>query len=1205
MHFNKVELCAIACHPSHDFNKEGVLIFLERQDGFFRRSDKVFVERWCRLRGNLLFYFKSKDYCSDPVGVLVLENFQIVEEKVENYPYSFTLLYQESSHILSALNAKEKASWISLIQKASMTYMKSQINNLLRLIGNFQNNHPISIEKYRMETGASIDLCKPPFFEMSISCDNLRCDSNGVPPNPRVTIYISKSPYKSWILYFQTEVLEKTSNPLFLTTVTFRHCDGIDSDTKLCFIASDVKEKVSDTYSHLGKTMTTVQPLLEASRMRLFLLSPQKHTIGFITLTTWLVASDSKDVKSKFCHATPKHYPVSESPKPIGHRRTQSLPPKLNCKVKQPSQGSLTYIYENPIVSTFRFHSGLGGDISVIEIMAEPYLCYKFPQQLLRLWITEEELQLEEISSLGELTEKWKLRQTALLQQHSTLINIYESCLSNMEENFNAGICYRKSAEKDESALEFAPINLHIQRLFAQNESLRRSKFYDIITVGAFSANSLGFKKGGLSDLLREQLQLTLSHSHNNGSSKNDCKAKLCEDAIDNLRRLRKEIILNLRLLLNSLQKGGGVSLLSIHEKLQEKTNLLLHVLDPSLIEEAFEFLDKIRVPHNPPHPLTIASRCTQNDLIKGYTSPDQALDMELASPVIHDVFDKTDHSHKLLEDFSGEKGNSYKTRLEEGLSEFTVNSCYKSTDEPEPWDLIQLNIKASLICLSSKIKYFSEILSSQDYETVISSSSKDDEEAAAAAVKTPSKGYLETSFDDDFPQSLNRETLNPHKLTINAVTPDLSPCDDSGIVVDRDKLEEESLLNLPGTPVNESLSEKPLQRTKNLNNDWSVEVKPSIRKLRQAIDGLMRTARLTQSVFKLKEIPHNSSYNHSLKYRRDICFSQALTALVTGLLTKIWCKKVDANFVEILTKIGPLALFEGLLTCYRAEAGRLADMIVAVEDISKVDFVMVPAGVFSQNDYNANCSSSNIGAGPFQHMKIPLPRVTGTRKGMRIILPVPEQMLSYIPCTVSGRPSDPPTFRVTPVFFNIGINEEATLAAKLNKDGGQYRNNHNSFERLSSYYNRFKAIFPVEEDQRRNTLSSPFHGRRKESLHVLIGQLHKEVLKHESKNVSVLHIAANICKCMDGIRFTSCKSAKDRTAMSVTLEEVNFLQEEFDLSQTELKVALDCLRSEGTRLKNCEKNVGRPKYAFSSLQLALFPPKYRPPSGTYGSNPT
>lgn len=34
----------------------------------------VRVERWCKLRGNLLFYLKDRDPKSAVVGVLVLEN---------------------------------------------------------------------------------------------------------------------------------------------------------------------------------------------------------------------------------------------------------------------------------------------------------------------------------------------------------------------------------------------------------------------------------------------------------------------------------------------------------------------------------------------------------------------------------------------------------------------------------------------------------------------------------------------------------------------------------------------------------------------------------------------------------------------------------------------------------------------------------------------------------------------------------------------------------------------------------------------------------------------------------------------------------------------------------------------------------------------------------------------------------------------------
>jgi inositol polyphosphate-4-phosphatase len=40
-------------------------------------------------------------------------------------------------------------------------------------------------------------------------------------------------------------------------------------------------------------------------------------------------------------------------------------------------------LFGNATVQTYRFHSGLGGDISVHEVMAESKLCFQFPQQLL------------------------------------------------------------------------------------------------------------------------------------------------------------------------------------------------------------------------------------------------------------------------------------------------------------------------------------------------------------------------------------------------------------------------------------------------------------------------------------------------------------------------------------------------------------------------------------------------------------------------------------------------------------------------------------------------------------------------------------------------------------------------------------------------------------------------------------------------------
>lgn len=42
MRYNKQELLTLATQPSQKFDKEGVLLLRERQEGFFRRTESEF-----------------------------------------------------------------------------------------------------------------------------------------------------------------------------------------------------------------------------------------------------------------------------------------------------------------------------------------------------------------------------------------------------------------------------------------------------------------------------------------------------------------------------------------------------------------------------------------------------------------------------------------------------------------------------------------------------------------------------------------------------------------------------------------------------------------------------------------------------------------------------------------------------------------------------------------------------------------------------------------------------------------------------------------------------------------------------------------------------------------------------------------------------------------------------------------------------------
>ena len=105
-----------------------------------------------------------------------------------------------------------------------------------------------------------------------------------------------------------------------------------------------------------------------------------------------------------------------------------------------------------------------------------------------------------------------------------------------------------------------------------------------------------------------------------------------------------------------------------------------------------------------------------------------------------------------------------------------------------------------------------------------------------------------------------------------------------------------------------------------------------------------------------------------------------------------------------------------------------------------------------------------------------------------------------------------------------------------------------------------------------------------------MLGSLeyHVHHAKLAQKSCDVLMTSANLVRFMGGSRATCCKSAKDRTSMSVTHEQARCL---VGLESTDKSLLLNIanvFREFGVRIGNARKNVGK-KNLLSTVDSKCF----------------
>ncbi|KAM8772917.1 type II inositol 3,4-bisphosphate 4-phosphatase isoform 2-T3 [Acanthopagrus schlegelii] len=344
------------------------------------------------------------------------------------------------------------------------------------------------------------------------------------------------------------------------------------------------------------------------------------------------------------------------------------------------------------------------------------------------------------------------------------------------------------------------------------------------------------------------------------------------------------------------------------------------------------------------------------------------------------------------------------------------------------------------------------------------------------------------------------------------------------------DKLQEEDNSKPEPVPEQQQLADV---ITSHNPGDWREQLRPPVTRLKECVMEVVEKAKRAMTFVLLQEAACSIPQGFFLQQRRDVVFSQALAALACGFVMRLYAGMQDKGFLRQLHLVGLVAQFESLLSTYSEEIGMLEDMEVGISDLQRVVFQITEAKTDDLSDLQ--------------------PLVCGRRDHFTVEVPLPRLVFQTLPEEIrGGKP-----LRVFPVLFNVGINEQQTIAERFGDISLQERINQRNFEMLEAYYKSLSEKVPLE--------CLPCF-QTQTDIKELLETLGQNVVTKKKKNVEILWIAGTICRRLNGIRFTSCKSAKDRTSMSVTLEQCALLRDEHQLSKDFFIRALDCMRSRLTQ---------------------------------------
>lgn len=217
-----------------------------------------------------------------------------------------------------------------------------------------------------------------------------------------------------------------------------------------------------------------------------------------------------------------------------------------------------------------------------------------------------------------------------------------------------------------------------------------------------------------------------------------------------------------------------------------------------------------------------------------------------------------------------GQNGTFLDTKA---MSSSPSANYYRPTEEPEPLDLTQLNIEASVMCLVSKVKFLCGRCGSP-----------------AVRLRQPKantrRGFTNIQNTINNQPYASNPNVNDNETKSENTNLSANVNVNNNVISSGKESNASKELNLALNHVVDGVTRKVSKAKGNkftdgldlsLTTDWASELRPSMRKLRAAMDGLLKTARLMHSVQRLQQDMKKTSTILNVMYRRDVCLSQSV----------------------------------------------------------------------------------------------------------------------------------------------------------------------------------------------------------------------------------------------------------------------------------------------------------------------------------------